>query len=190
VQIAAIKDDYARYEELDKRREAIINSITEQGLMTPDLQEKLEKALIMVELEDLYLPYKPKRKTRASVAREKGLEPLATLILKQQERDLNRAVLEFINEGVENEDDALQGARDIIAEWINEDQQARNSMRNLFSRGAVITSTLIKGKDVEGQKYKDYFDFSEPLGRCPSHRLLAIFRGEEEGFLKVVIEPD
>jgi len=189
VQIAAIKDNYAKYEELDKRREAIIHSINDQGLMTPDLQEKLDKAVTMIELEDLYLPCRPKRKTRASVAKENGLEPLANILLKQQDRDIYRTVVLFINDKVDNEEDAFQGARDIIAEWISEEQHARNAIRTLFSRNATIASKLVKGKELDGQKYMDYYEFSEPLNRCPSHRLLAMFRGEEEGFLRITIEP-
>jgi uncharacterized protein len=189
VQIAAIKENYAKYEELDKRREAIIHSINDQSLMTPDLKEKLEKALSLIELEDLYLPYRPKRKTRASVAKENGLEPLANIIFKQQDRDIQRTVVLFINEKVDNEENAFQGARDIIAEWISEELRARNTIRNLFSRHATISAKLVKGKELEGVKYKDYYDFSEALNRCPSHRLLAMFRGEEEGFLRIAIEP-
>lgn len=189
VQIAAIKDNYAKYEELDKRREAIIHSINEQGLMTSDLQEKLEKSVSLIELEDLYLPFRPKRKTRASVAKENGLEPLAKIIFKQQDRDIQKTVVSFINGKIENEEEAFQGARDIIAEWISEEQRARNAIRNLFSRNATISAKLVKGKELDGVKYKDYFEFSEPLNRCPSHRLLAMFRGEEEGFLRIAIEP-
>jgi uncharacterized protein len=190
VQVAAIKEIYAKYEELDKRRETIMNSIEEQGLLTADLRKKLENALNMTELEDLYLPFKPRKKTRASVAKEKGLEPLAQVILRQTDRDIIHTAGQFLNDSVENEEEALQGARDILAEWINEDQRARVVVRRAFTQGAVIYSKLIKGKEAEGLKYKDYFDFSEPLNRCPSHRLMAMLRGEDEGFLRVAIEPD
>ncbi len=188
--IGAIKDEFSRYEELDKRRAYILKSIEEQGFLTEELKEKLELAETLTDLEDLYLPYKPKKKTRASVAREKGLEPLAQILFKQIEKNLTDIAERFINEQVETAEDALLGARDIVAEWMNENQDARNMIRKSFASGAIIWSKIIKGKDEEGVKYKDYFDFSEPLSKCPSHRLLAIFRGEEEGFLRVSIEPD
>ncbi len=190
VQIGSIKDQFARYEDLDKRREAILKSIDEQGLLTDELRRKLTEAMTMTELEDIYLPYKPKKKTRASVAREKGLEPLARMIFKQTDENISQTASQYLNDQVENEADALQGARDIIAEWVNEDQQARTLVRKSFAHGAVISSRLVKGKDEEGIKYKDYFDFAEPLNRCPSHRLMAMLRGEDEGFLKLSIEPD
>lgn len=190
IQVADIREIYHRLVDLDKRRESIITSIEEQGVLTPALRLRLEQANTLTELEDLYLPFRPKRKTRASVAREKGLEPLADIIFKQVEKNLNLATLPFLNDQVEQSADALQGARDIIAEWVSENESARVLVRKSFAQGAVITSKLIRGKDAEGIKYKDYYDFSEPLNRCPSHRMLAIFRGEEEGFLKLSIEPD
>ncbi len=190
VQIASIREMFSKYEELDKRRETIIKSIEEQGLLTDDLRGRLENTLTMTELEDLYLPFKPKKKTRATVAKEKGLEPLAKIIFLQSDRDVYGAALKFLNDNVENEEDALQGARDIIAEWVNEDQRARVLVRRSFTREAVISSKIIKGKEAEGVKYKDYFDFAEPLNRCPSHRLLAVLRGEDEGFLRLAVEPD
>jgi len=190
VDITAIRDLNAKFIELEERRESILESIEKQGLLTPELRDKITKAGALTELEDLYLPYKPKRKTRASVAREKGLEPLAQQLSKQATNDLKTLARPFINEQVSSIDDALQGARDIIAEWISETPSARNSTRNLFNREAYIHSKLVKGKDEEAAKFKDYFDFNEPLKRCPSHRLLAIRRGENEGFLKVWIEPD
>lgn len=190
VQITQIRDLHNRFIELEKRRESIINSINEQGKLTDELKQKLENALTMSELEDLYLPYRPKRKTRASVAREKGLEPLAEIIMKQQIRDVGSEAEKYINEQVKDIEEALQGARDIIAERINEDQAVRNLVRDKFAKGAVISSKLVKGKAAEGIKYSDYFDFSEPLKKSPSHRILAMLRGEEEGFLKVSIEPD
>jgi protein Tex len=188
-QVADIKDQQNKLAEMDKRREAILKSIEEQGKLTEELKQKINDAGTITELEDLYLPYRPKRKTRASVAREKGLEPLAEIIMKQTFIDLKAKAEEFLSDEVTKVDDALQGARDIIAEWINENKRARDIIRNLFSREAVIYSKSVKGKDQEGIKYKDYFDFSEPLAKCPSHRLLAMFRGEEEGFLKIVVEP-
>lgn len=190
VQVLAIKEQYAKLKEVVKRRESIIGSIEEQGKLTNELKATLENTWTLTELEDLYLPYKQKRKTKASIAREKGLEPLADAIFKQQVKDIHLLAEKYLNDKVENTAEALQGARDIIAERINEDMKAREGIRRLFEREAVISSKLVKGKEEEGIKYKDYFDFSEPLKRCPSHRLLAIRRGEEEGFLKVSIEPD
>lgn len=189
VQVLSVKEQYEKLLEVDKRREAIIKSIEEQGKLTDELRKKLEGTYVLSELEDIYLPYKPKRKTRASIAREKGLEPLADLIFKQQIKDVDDAAVKYLNDQVESTENALQGARDIIAEWVNEDQRARESIRRLFARDAMIFSKLVKGKEEEGIKYKDYFDFSEPLRRCPSHRMLAMRRGEDEGFLKITIEP-
>jgi uncharacterized protein len=190
VQITQIRDLHVRFQELDKRRDTIINSINEQGNLTGELKEKLDGALTMAELEDIYLPYKPKKKTRASVAREKGLEPLAQTILKQVVCNLSDEAQKFLNDQLPDVAEALQGARDIIAEIINEDQKARNMVRQKFLSGAVISSRLVKGKAAEGIKYTDYFDSSEPLKKCPSHRVLAMFRGEEEGFLRVAVEPE
>jgi len=192
VQIAAIKDQYQKLLDLDKRRDAILKSIEEQGKLTPDLRKKLDGAVSLTELEDLYLPYKPKRKTRATIAIEKGLEPLARLIFAQREteRHLEQKALTYLNDQVESVDEALQGARDIIAEWISEDTDARQRIRNLFEREAIIRSVIKKGKEADGLKYKDYYDFAEPLRRVPSHRLLAIRRGEAEGILSVGIAPD
>ncbi len=190
VQILAIKDLWTKLKEADKRREAIIKSIEEQGKMTPALLEKLQNAYHLQELEDLYLPYKQKRKTRASMAIEKGLEPLAKLVFEQKENNVLKKAEAFLNDKVANVEEALQGARDIIAEWINENVDARNAVRKVFEREAVVYSKVKKGKDEEGVKYKDYYDFNEPLKRVPSHRLLAIRRGEEEGFLSVTISPE
>ncbi len=190
VQVLAIKEQYEKLQEVVKRRESIISSIEEQGKMTDELRAKLENTWVITELEDLYLPYKQKRKTKASIAREKGLEPLAEALFKQQTKDIHLLAEKYLNDKVEDTEDALQGASDIIAEWVNEDLKARDNIRRLFGREATISSKLVKGKEEEGIKYKDYFEFSEPLKRCPSHRLLAIRRGEEEGFLKVTIEPD
>ena len=192
VQIAAISDKYDKLRELEKRKQTILTTIDEQGKLTPELRRRIEDSWNSTELEDIYAPYKPKRRTRAEVARQRGLEPLATYLLMQQNGDVTAKANSFIDKekGVETADDALQGAMDIIAEQVSEDERARNTIRNNFNHDAVITSKLIKGKDIDGQKYRDYFDFSEPLRRCVSHRLLAIRRGESEGILKVNISGD
>ncbi len=189
VQVGDIKTQYQKLQELDKRREAILKSIEEQGKLTDDLRKRIEATYNLTDLEDMYLPYKQKRKTRASMAREKGLEPLAIEIFAQKVRDVETLALKFLNDQVETIDDALAGARDIIAERINEDEKARATVRNIFSREAVMRSKLVKSKEAEAAKYKDYFDFSEPLSKSPSHRLLAMRRGEDEGFLRVGIAP-
>ncbi|MGC8864989.1 MAG: Tex family protein [Bacteroidales bacterium] len=191
VMIAAIRDRYKQLTELEKRRDSIIASVEEQGKMTPELLEKLKNALSITELEDLYLPYRPKRRTRATLAMEKGLEPLAKIIMAQRPGDIEKKAAEFIDpsKGVEDIEQALQGARDIIAEWINQDLRARNRLRRLFEREAVIYSRVLKGKEEEGQKYRSWFDWEEAARSIPSHRLLAILRGENEGFLKVEIQP-
>lgn len=189
VQVSQIQQEIKKYEELDKRRESIIESIEGQQKMTDELRKKLDEALDMTTLEDLYLPYKQKKKTRASVAREKGLEPLADKILLSQNSSAEDFAKAFVNDKVADIKEALQGARDIIAERINENTDARNRMRNLFSRDAVIYSKLVKGKEDEAQKYKDYFDYEERLSRIAGHRLMALQRGEAEGFLKITIEP-
>lgn len=189
VQVADIKERYEKLQELQKRKETILKTIEAQGQLTDDLRRKIEDTWVSTELEDLYLPYKPKRRTRAEIARKKGLEPLALLIRLQRERDLETKAEKFLTDEVLTVEDALQGARDIIAEQINEDEDVRNAIRNLFRREAVITSKAMKGKEEEAIKYKDYFDYSEPLRKCISHRLLAVRRGEAEGFLKVSIEP-
>ncbi|WP_321286176.1 Tex family protein [uncultured Sunxiuqinia sp.] len=190
VQIGDIKDEKARLEELIKRKETILKTIDEQDLLTPELKDRIDICFDATELEDIYLPYKPKRKTKASVAREKGLEPLAKIIMKQQERDVESRANAFVNDEVDSVDDALAGARDIIAEWVNENEKARNMVRRAFELGATIRSKLVKGKELEGEKYRDYFEWEEPLRRCPSHRLLAMRRGEHEGFLRISIAPD
>jgi protein Tex len=189
VQVLAVKEQYEKLLEVDKRRDAILKSIEEQGKLTNELRKLLASAYELSELEDIYLPYKPKRKTRASIAKEKGLEPLAEILFRQQEKDIDTVATKYLNDQVPEVDDALQGARDIMAEWICEDTRARNGIRQLFNRSAAISSKMTKGKEEEGVKYKDYFEFSEPLRKCPSHRLLAMRRGEEEGFLKINIEP-
>jgi uncharacterized protein len=190
VAVAAIKDEKEKFEELDKRKATILKTIEEQGQLTPELKKQIEDCIDPNQLEDLYLPYKPKRRTRAMIARERGLEPLAKILVKQYEADPENRALAFVKDEVPDAEAALAGARDIIAEWINENQNARNIVRKVFTREAMISSKVVKGKEEEGSKYKDYFDFSEPLKRCPSHRLLAMRRGENEGFLKVSISPD
>ena len=190
VQIGEIKERYDKLTEIAKRKETILKTIDEQGKLTTDLKNRIEACWDATELEDIYLPYKPKRKTRAEAARQKGLEPLATILMMQRENNLMARVRSFIKGEVKDEEDALKGARDIIAEQVSEDERSRNQLRNQFSRQAIISSKVVKGKEEEAAKYKDYFDFSEPLKRCTSHRLLAIRRGEAEGLLKVSISPD
>ena len=190
VQILDIKELWTKLKDADKRRESIIKSIEEQGKMTPELLQKLQNAYHLQELEDLYLPYKQKRKTRASIAIEKGLEPLAKLIFEQKEQSVLKKAESFLNDKVANIQDALQGARDIMAEWVNENVEARNAVRKVFDREAMVYAKVKKNKEEEGAKYRDYFDFNEPLKKVPSHRLLAIRRGEEEGFLSVTISPE
>lgn len=190
VQIGEIKERYDKLSEIAKRKETILKTIEEQGKLTADLKKRIDACWDATELEDIYLPYKPKRKTRAEVARQKGLEPLATILMMQRENNLSSRVRTFIKREVKDEEDALKGARDIIAEQVSEDERSRNQIRNQFSRQAIITSKVVKGKEEEAAKYKDYFDFSEPLKRCTSHRLLAIRRGESEGLLKVSISPN
>lgn len=192
VQIAAIRDMLIKCKDLDKRRESIIQSIEEQGKLTPELKKQLLSVETITELEDLYLPYKPKRKTRASMAIEKGLEPLANSIMLQQNIDVEALAAKYVNteKGVADLDDALAGARDIIAERINENTTARNRMRTLYQRTAMLTAKVAKGKEEEGAKYSSWFDWEENMMKAPSHRILAMFRGENEGFLKVKIQPD
>ena len=190
VQLMHIKDEYERLKELDARKEAVIKSIEEQEKMTPELRQKIDESVTMSELEDIYLPYRPKRRTRATIAKEKGLEPLAEIIMDQKENDPSLKAEEFLNDDVPTVEDALAGASDIIAEWINEDEKARKQLRYLFEKEAVIYSKVVKGKEAEGIKYSDYYDWSEPLKKCPSHSLLAMRRGEDEGFLRLSIEPD
>ncbi len=190
VEIGAVKKELYRLEELEKRKATILTSIKEQGKLTDILKERILNNYDATSLEDLYLPYKKKRKTRASVAKEKGLEPLAKKIFEQQYiTDIEGLAKKYIRKDVETIEIALQGARDIIAEWINEDENARNSVRKSFEYNATIHSKVARGKKEDGIKYKDYFEFEEALKRIPSHRLLAIRRGEEEGFLRVRIAP-
>lgn len=191
-QILAIKTRLHQLTELEKRKATVLESIKEQGKLTPELESKIKNAMTMPEVEDLYLPYRPKRKTRATIAIAKGLEPLAKRIFEQKPFDLYQAAKHFIDteKGVADEDEAIAGARDIIAEWINEDAKVRADLRTLFIKEGIIISKVVKGKEAEGAKYENYFSASEVLAKAPSHRILAIFRGENEGFLRVTIEPD
>ena len=190
VQIAAIKQQMDRLGELARRKETVLSAIEEQGKLTKELRARIEATWDSTALEDLYLPFKPKRMTRAELARRKGLEPLAKILMAQHEANPKRRAVAFARGEVSSAEDALQGARDIIAEWINENEEARNVVRQSFRRTATITAKVVKGKEEEGAKYRDYFDFSEPLRRCTSHRLLALRRGEAEGILRVSISPD
>jgi protein Tex len=190
VQIADIIGMMQKLEELEKRRASILISIEEQGKLTPELRKQIEAASTLTILEDLYLPYKPKRKTRATMAIEKGLEPLATGIFQYQISDPKKEAAKYLNTEVATIEDALQGANDIMAEWINEDARVREKVRWHFGKSALIASKVVRNKEEDGAKYRDYFDWSEPLKDCPSHRLLAMRRGEEEGFLRVTIAPE
>ena len=191
VAIAAIRDRFKQLSDLQKRKEAILASVGEQGKLTPELQQQFLAALTMSELEDLYLPYKPKRKTRASIAIEKGLEPLAKLIMAQNAFAVEVKAASFVNaeKGVNSVEEALAGARDIIAEWVNENIRSRDMLRRLFRRSATITSKVAKGKEEDGIKYQSWFNWEEQARKAPSHRVLAMLRGEEEGFLKISIAP-
>ncbi|MGQ1890352.1 Tex family protein [Thermophagus sp. OGC60D27] len=190
VAINSIKEYYEKFKELEKRKMTVLKAIEEQDALTEDLKDRIDNCYDPVELEDLYLPYKPKRKTRASKAKERGLEPLAKTLFKQFEKDIETLATKFLNDEVPDVDAALQGARDIIAEWINENKTAREIVRNAFYHKSVIASKLVKDKEEEGAKYRDYFEWSEPLKKCPSHRFLAMQRGEKEGFLKISAHPD
>ena len=192
VQIGDIQTRYEKLCELSKRKETVLSTIEEQGKLTPELKARISACWNATELEDIYLPFKPKRKTRAEAARAKGLEPLALLLMMQKENNLAAKVRNFVKGEVKDEEDALKGARDILAEQISEDERSRNLMRNQFQRQALIQSKVVKGKETEeaSAKYRDYFDFCEPLKKCSSHRLLALRRGESEGVLKVSIFPE
>lgn len=189
VQIGDIEKEMRRLDELEKRKESILKSIEEQGKLTDDLKKRIQETYDSTVLEDIYLPFKRKRKTRASVAREKGLEPLANNLFEQRDQNVTKLAAAFLTDEVANEEEALQGARDIIAEWINEDEVARQKVRYAFSKSAILTSKVARGKDDEGSKYRDYFEFDQPLKNCPSHRVLAMRRAEEEGILRVKIAP-
>lgn len=192
VQIGDIQTRYEKLCELSKRKETILSTIEEQGKLTPELKARITACWNATELEDIYLPFKPKRKTRAEAARAKGLEPLALLLMMQKENNLSTKVRAFVKGDVKDEEDALKGARDILAEQVSEDERSRHLMRNQFQRQALIQAKVVKGKESEeaSAKYRDYFDFSEPLKKCSSHRLLALRRGEAEGVLKVSIFPE
>lgn len=192
VQITAIRDLLLKLKEIDKRRAAILASIAEQGKLTPELEKQIGEATTMTELEDLYLPYKPKRRTRATMAVERGLEPLANELQKQYSCDVTAMAGKYVNEekGVKSVEDALAGARDIIAERVSENVQARNKVRNIFRRTAMLSSKVAKDKEEEAGKYESWFDWKENAMRAPSHRILALFRGEEEGLLRVHILPE
>ena len=192
VQIAAIRDMLLKLKELDKRREAILQSIDEQGKLTSELRAQIENAETLTDLEDLYLPYKPKRKTRATMAVEKGLQPLADELMKQYKCDVEQLAEKYVDEekGVKDTSEALAGARDIIAEHVSEDIAARNKIRNIFRRTAMISSKVVKAKEEEAGKFQSWFDWKENAMRAPSHRILAMFRGESEGLLRVKIAPD
>jgi uncharacterized protein len=191
VAVAAIRDRLEQLMELDKRREAIVKSLEERGLLTDDLKRKITGADSLTVLEDIYLPFRPKRRTRATIAGEKGLEPLALKIYEQVEMDIEAEASAFIDaeKGVASAEEALVGARDIIAEWVSEDQRAREKMRDLYWAKGVMRSKVITGKEEEGMKYKDYYEWEEPVSRAPSHRVLALRRGESEGFLILRITP-
>ena len=192
VAIAYIKDRLERLIEFDKRKEAILKSIEEQGKLTDELRAKINRASTLAVLEDIYLPYKPKRKTKGSIAKEKGLEPLAHNLFDQRDIDVFVLAEKFIDneKGVNSVDEALQGARDIVAEWINENAEIRSGLRNLFLQKGILTSKVMKGKEIDGQKYKDYFELTEPIKSVPSHRLLAMRRGEKEMILSLDISPE
>ena len=191
VQIAAISDENERLKDIQKRKETVIKTITEQDKMTPELQKRIEQCWDSMELEDIYLPFKPRRRTRAQVAREQGLEPLAQIIMMQRERDPERAAQAFVKGDVKDAEMAIKGAQDIIAETISEDERSRQQLRGAYRRTAIITSKVVKAKadTDEAAKYHDYFDWKEPLKRCSSHRLLAMRRGESEGILRLSIDP-
>lgn len=190
VQIGEINRRYEKLTEIEKRKETILSSIASQDKLTGDLKQRIENCWDTTELEDIYLPFKPKRRTRAEMARQKGLEPLAQLIARQKETDIREKAKQFLNDQVGTVDEAIAGAGDILAEQFNENERCRNIVRQCFRRSAVITSKVIKGKEEEGAKYRDYFDFSEPLKRCSSHRILALRRGESEGILRVSVSPE
>ena len=192
VELLDIQKSSDKFKQLEDRKLTVLKSIDEQGFLTDDLKNKISSSAILSELEDIYLPFKPKRKTRASIAKLKGLEPLAKMIMSEKVDYPEQLAKQFISSAhdVTSIEDALQGARDIIAEWINEKAGIRNSLRRVFEREAEFVSKVSKGKEIAGQKYSSYFDWKEKANRAPSHRVLAMFRGEEEGFLKIKVQPD
>jgi uncharacterized protein len=191
VQITAVRDRLEQLAELDKRREAILKSLEERQLLTEELREKIRGAETLSVLEDVYLPFRPKRRTRATVAKERGLEPLARILFTQEERDPFAEAFPFVDpeKSVSSTEEALAGARDIIAEWVSEDSPARAALRELFSSRGVFHTKVLGGKETEGNKYRDYFDWQEPVSKAPSHRILAMRRGEKEEILTLRIEP-
>ena len=188
--VAAIQKRLEQLEELEKRKESVLKSIAEQEKLTPELEANIRKASTLQDVEDLYLPYKPKRKTKAEIARQKGLEPLAKLIMAQNSDDVDGLAKKYIDKekGVENTKDALKGACDIMAEWVSENIKGRNQIRKIYHKEGVISSTLVKGKEEEAKTYQQYFDWKEPIAEAPSHRILAMFRAEAEGLLKVKLK--
>lgn len=192
VQITAISDAYDKLKEISKRKDTVVKTITDQGKMTDDLQRRIDACWDANELEDIYMPFKPKRRTKAQVARELGLEPLSVILMMQRERNIEAAAQRFVKEGVKDVAAAIKGAQDIVAEMVSEDERSRQLVRSSFRREAIITSKVVKAKadSEEAAKYSDYFDFSEPLRRCSSHRLLAMRRGENEGILRISISAD
>jgi protein Tex len=188
VAIEQIAKEAAAFEALEKRREVILA----QGALTPELGEKIRGTYDLTELEDLYLPYKKRKKTRADVARENGLEPLARILMAQRNDDVDFLASRYLNDNVRNQDEALQGARDIVAEWVNENTHVRRQLRRLFQRTATLSAKVVKGKaDAEAaQKFTQYFDWSEPLSKAPAHRLLAMLRAEKEGFVRTKVDVD
>lgn len=190
VQIGGIRDWYDKFTELSKRKESILASLKQQEQLTAELETRIRTCWNDTELEDIYLPFRPKRQTRAEIARKKGLEPLAALLMRQQERDVMRRAASFVGKEVNDAGEALQGARDIIAEWVNEDERSRNAVRASFARTAIVSARVVKGKETEGDKYRDLFEYACPLSKCSSHRLLAMRRAEAEGILRVGVSPD
>ena len=190
VQVASVKEWLDRLTELETRKQTVLTTIEGQGRLTPELRRRIAECWDAVELEDIYLPYKPKRRTRATVARERGLEPLAEIILAQQSRNVVQQARRFVSAEVPTPEEALAGACDIVAERISEDERARNTLRRTFAREGIVHSKLVKGKETEGAKYADYFDAATPLRSISSHRFLAMRRGEEEGILKIAVDVD
>ena len=189
VQIGTIAQSYDKLKEIAARKETIVSTIEEQGKMTPDLRKEIEQTWDSTRLEDLYQPYKPKRKTRAMKARELGLEPLALALMSGSISDPETAADKYLTDDVPTTEDALQGARDIIAEWVADQPETREAARNVFRRDGIVSTKLAKGKEAEGEKYRDYIDRSENLSRCPSHRVLAMMRAEREGVIKMSVAP-
>ncbi|MGO4710338.1 Tex-like N-terminal domain-containing protein, partial [Chryseobacterium sp. 2TAF14] len=191
-QIEQISKLSKQFEDIIKRKESILKSIEEQNALSSELKQKIEESFDIQELEDLYLPFKKRRKTKADSAKEKGLEPLAKIIMSQKAQDIQFVAAKYLNDLVSSEEEALQGARDIMAEWINENMYVRKNLRRLFQRKAVVTSKVVKAKkdDEAAQKFSQYFEWEENLNRTPSHRLLAMLRAEAEGFVKINIEID